>query len=219
MLARLSAPAFLWAGIVGPIQFTAVYLVEGASRPGYDPMRHQVSLLSLGPGGAVQVVSFLVTGTLLLLFAVALTARLGCGPGGTAGPLAIAIAGSGCIIAGLFSTQPLFGYPPGTPEGMATVVTVASLLHVLGAGLLFFGLVAAALVLARRFWREGDTGWALGSVGAAVVVFVCFGASGGGPSGQLLFPETSGLIQRVSLVAGLGWVAAIALRALRPGTI
>jgi hypothetical protein len=208
-------PALLWAGVIAPVLFTIVYLLEGASRAGYDPMRYQVSLLSLGPGGWVQVLAFLVTGVLLLVFAVALRARLGGGPGGSAGPLSIAIAASGFIVAGLFTTQPLFGYPPGTPEGMSTDITAASLLHVLGAAMLFFGLVTGALVLARRSWHAGDRAWAVGSVAAAIVVLVCFGASGGGPSGQLLFPETSGLLQRISLLAGLGWLAAVALRTLR----
>jgi hypothetical protein len=35
-------------------------------RPDYDPMRHPVSLLSLGDAGWVQVAIFIVTGTLLL---------------------------------------------------------------------------------------------------------------------------------------------------------
>jgi hypothetical protein len=45
----------------------------------------------------------------------------------------------------------------------------------------------------------------------AVVIFVCFGASGGGPSGELLFPDVTGLLQRFALLAGLGWVLAVAL--------
>jgi len=30
---------FLWAGVAAPIVFTTVYLVDGATRTGYDPMR------------------------------------------------------------------------------------------------------------------------------------------------------------------------------------
>jgi hypothetical protein len=48
-----------------------------------------------------------------------------------------------------------------------------------------------------------------------VVVIVAFGASGGGPSGELVFPTTAGLIQRIALSAGLGWVLAVAVYALR----
>jgi Tol biopolymer transport system component len=123
-----------------------------------------------------------------------------------------AVPGTGLVFAGLFGTQPLFGYPPGTPEGMATVITPASIAHVTGAALLFFGLVAATSILGRRWWRDGSRGWAGVSFCAGAVVLVGFGASGGGPSGQLLFPEVSGLLQRISLTAGLGWVLAVAVR-------
>ena len=211
MLRRIGSPAFLWAGVIAPILFTGVYLVEGATRPGYDPSRHQVSLLSLGEGGWVQVASFLVNGPLLVAFAIAMRARLAAGSGALAGPVALGLAGLGLIVAGLFSTQALFGYPPGTPAGMATDVTPTSVLHVFGAFLIIFGLISAALVLARRYWQSGARGWATASLAAALVVFVFFGASGGGPSGRLLFPEVSGLLQRIALVTGLGWVAAIAI--------
>jgi hypothetical protein len=189
--------------------------VIGAVRPGYEPLRHQVSLLSLGDGGWIQVASFLVSGGLMIVFAFALRARSLDGPGAGAAPVGLGLTGIGLLLAGAFSTQPLFGYPPGTPDGMATEISPASVLHVTGAGLLIFGLIGAALALVRRFRRMGDTGWAAASLAVAVVAFVFFGAAGGGPSGQLLFPEVSGLLQRISLVTGFGWVAAIALREIR----
>jgi len=125
VLARLSSPAFLWAGVVAPPIFTVIYLVDGATRAGYDPMRHQVSLLSLGDRGWLQTLSFLVAGGLLVVFAIALRAWLGSGTGERAVPGGIAVAGAGLFLAGIFPTQPLFGYPPGTPEGMATTVEPA----------------------------------------------------------------------------------------------
>ena len=74
-----------------------------------------------------MTVNFLVTGVLLLVFAAGVrvmasgrTGRSG-DTGGDRGP------GIGLLLAGIFPTQPLFGYPPGTPEGMAIDVTPASL--------------------------------------------------------------------------------------------
>ena len=211
MSAATPQTAGLWAGVIAPILFTAIYLVEGMTRPGYDPMRHQVSLLSLGPGGGVQIASFIATGSLLLAFAAALRGELVPGMSATSIPAAVATSGVGFILAGIFTTQPLFGYPPGTPQGMATEITMGSVGHLLGALLLFAGLVVAAAAHGRRSWRAGEKCWALASVGAAVTVFACFGASGGGPSGHLLLPDVAGLLQRISLTAGLGWVLAIAL--------
>ncbi len=215
---RRSSVSFLWAGVVAPIVFTTVYLVDGATRSGYDPLRHQVSLLALGDRGLLMTVNFLVTGVLLLVFAAGVRSWLRDGPGGVATPVAIAVAAVGLLLAGIFPTQPLFGYPPGTPEGMATDVTPASIAHVLGAILFIFGLIAAALAFAVRSWRGGSRGWAVGSLAVAVLVFVSFGAAGGGPSGQLMFPDVSGLLQRVALITGLGWVLALALLAINEST-
>jgi hypothetical protein len=201
--------------VIAPILFTGVYLVDGATRTGYEPLRHQVSLLSLGDRGWVQVLSFLLTGALLVVFAIALRARLRPGPGARGCPLGIAVSGTGFILAGVFTTQPMFGYPPGAPAGMATDITPTSAIHVMAAMLLFFGLVGAAAVHASRSWRTGDRGWAAASATVAVVVLVAFGASGGGPSGELLLPAYAGLVQRIALVIGLGWVLALALQSLQ----
>ena len=209
-----SSVSFLWAGVAAPIVFTTVYIVDGATRIGYEPLRHQVSLLALGDRGWLMTVNFLVTGVLLLVFAAGVRLWLRDGPGAVATPVAIAVAAVGVLLAGLFPTQPLFGYPPGTPEGMATDVTPASVAHVLGAFMFIFGLIAAALAFAVRSWRGGSLAWAVGSLAVAVLVFVSFGAAGGGPSGQLMFPDVSGLLQRIALVAGLGWVLALARLAI-----
>ncbi|HET9110712.1 MAG TPA: hypothetical protein VFN78_07805, partial [Ktedonobacterales bacterium] len=36
-------------GGIGALLFTVVYLLEGATRPGYDALRQPISALSLGP--------------------------------------------------------------------------------------------------------------------------------------------------------------------------
>ena len=114
----------MWAGVVGPVLFVAVFLVEGAIRPGYDPVRLQVSYLSLGERGAIQVASFLVTGVLLGAFAIGLRRRLSAagGRGARGVPIAVGALSLGLLIAGVFSTAPAFGYPPGTPDGFPTSV-------------------------------------------------------------------------------------------------
>jgi hypothetical protein len=55
----------------GPL-FTVAYLLEGASRGDYKPLRHPVSSLALGRSGWTQTVNFLFTGLLSLIFAVGL---------------------------------------------------------------------------------------------------------------------------------------------------
>lgn len=212
--ARVATDALLWGGVVGTIGFVVVFVVEGVVRSGYDPVRLAVSYLSLGEGGWVQVATFLVTGALVIAFAAGVRRVLRGGVGATGVPLAIAMSGTGLVIAGLFSTMPAFGYPPGTPEGFPTQIPTTAYLHVLGALLFFGGLVVAPLLMARRLRADGARGAAVGSVAVAVVVLVFFGASSADSSGEPFFPTVAGLLQRVSIVAGLGWLAWLGLRLL-----
>jgi hypothetical protein len=210
-LAAVGTGTLLWTGFVGAVGFVGVFLAEGAVRTGYDPIRLQVSYLSLGDGGWTQVVAFLVTGALVVCFALGVRRRLRGGRGATGVPIAIGLAGTGLLIAGLFSTMPAFGYPPGTPPGFPREIAVSAYLHVAGALCFFGGLIAAPLLMARRLLSTGARGPAVASVGMAILVLVFFGASSADASGVPFFPAVAGLLQRVSIVGGLGWLAALAL--------
>jgi hypothetical protein len=130
-------------------------------------------------------------------------------------PIAIGASGLGLIVAGLFSTVPSYGFPPGAPVGLPANLPASAYIHVVGAVLFFFGLVIASIALSRRFRRSGAAGWAIYSIVSGVAIFVFFGLSGGGPNGDLLVPSAAGLLQRVAIIAGLSWVLAVALRILR----
>jgi hypothetical protein len=51
------------------ILFVSVFSLEGWLRHGYAVAQTEVSALSLGPRGWIQIVNFLVSGELVLLFA------------------------------------------------------------------------------------------------------------------------------------------------------
>src|SRR5881227_3806059 len=57
--------------LAGPL-FVITFLVAGALRAHYDPLRHPVSSLELGDHGWVQHASFVVAGLLTLLLAAGL---------------------------------------------------------------------------------------------------------------------------------------------------
>jgi hypothetical protein len=71
----------LWAGVVGPLLFVATFLIEGATRRGYDPVRLQVSYLSLGDQGWMQIANFCLSGGLAIFFAWGLRQALETGRG------------------------------------------------------------------------------------------------------------------------------------------
>src|SRR5579872_7134261 len=71
------------AGLMGPLFFFIVVMIEGATRPGYNAWHHVVSTLALGPGGWVVTAGLAVLGMLLLCFAVGLRRVLKRGTGST----------------------------------------------------------------------------------------------------------------------------------------
>jgi len=206
----------VWAG---PL-FTATFLAEGAARDGYRPLRHPVSSLALGPRGWVQTANFAVTGVLCLAGAAGLRRTGELLAGCRSGPIMIAAAGAGLIGAAAFRTDPVGGYPPGTPEGPATFSHVG-LAHNLAAIPVFLGLPAAAASYGWRSWRAGQPGFAIYCAATAVTMPVAMALAGAGFSQSSRLREYGGLFQRASIITGFAWLTAVSARALRrtlPGT-
>jgi hypothetical protein len=208
----------LWAGPV----FTAVFLAEGAVRQDYRPQRHPVSSLALGPRGWVQKANFVVTGALFLAGAAGL--RLASDPktgggrmagGGRTGPALVAAAGAGLVLAAAFPTDPVRGYPLGTPDVLTEPSPVGTV-HTLAAVPVFFGLPAAALCYGWRSWRAGERpGFAACCAATAVAMPAGMVAAGAGFSQSTRLADYGGLFQRASIITGFGWLTAVSARALR----
>ena len=143
----------------GPV-FVTAFVAEGAVRDGYRPLRHPVSSLALGPGGWVQAANFAVTGTLFLAAAAGLSRAEDPAAGTRAGPALIGAAGAGLIGSAIFPTDPVSGYPPGTP-GVPRAPSRAGTVHNLATIPVFLGLPAAAAGASWRSFRTGQRRWGL----------------------------------------------------------
>jgi hypothetical membrane protein len=209
----------LACGVVGPLLFISVFLLEGAKRPGYSAWRHVVSALSLGALGWMQILNFLVCGLLLLGFAAGLRLALRSGKGSTWGPLLFVLFGLGLIGSGLFVADPDLGYPPGAPSSGQAPPTLHGTLHTIATLVTFSSLVAASMVLARRF--AGDPGWkgwtfSSRATGLLVVVFLLASAVTAALDEQGLLPGAPvGLLQRLAIISGWSWIALLAFWLLK----
>lgn len=56
----------LWLALGGAALFLAAAIIQGATRAGYDPWHQAVSALSLGTGGWIQAINFVVFGGIVL---------------------------------------------------------------------------------------------------------------------------------------------------------
>jgi hypothetical membrane protein len=206
--------ALLAAGAVAGPVLVVVFTIESATRAGYDWRRHPVSDLALGPWGWVQAANFVVSGALLAAGAAGLWRDGDPAVRTCTGCALVGLSGVGLLLAGVFTTAPVSGYPPGTPPEPAAYSTT-ELLHDVVSMPTFVGLPVAALCFARAFHRAGRPGWAAGSAAAGVVVFVAFLLASAGFTQAPALAAAGGLYQRISIVAGLGWVTAVCLRQLR----
>ena len=204
-------------GAIGPILFIVVFLIEGATRPGYSAWHNFVSELSESSLGWIQIANFLVCGALVLAFAFGLRGVLRSGRGATWGPLLLGAFGVSLIVAGIFVTDPSLGYfPVGSPAGLHTL---HGTIHGTAAPVVFGLLTAATFVFAWRFTHDPRwSGWGVYSLVTGIVCVVTFIAclATAVLDEQGVFPNSpTGLLERVAIVVGWGWIALLAMRLLR----
>jgi len=205
----------LYAGVVGPLLFIVVFLIEGLTRPGYSAWRNFVSQLATGPSGWVQTVNFLVCGKLVLVFAIALRQVLRGSRGSIGAPVLMGLFATALLVAGTFVTDPALGYPAGAPN----VHTAHGMIHGL-AGLAAFSLLpAAALVMAWHFAASpAERRWAIYSAAIGALIVVCFIVSTAFSTMDqvgTLHNAPTGFVQRIAIIGGWTWIAMVALHLIR----
>ncbi|WP_169734227.1 DUF998 domain-containing protein [Hamadaea tsunoensis] len=195
-------PALNAGAAAGPL-FLAVAILQAVTRPGFDLLRHPVSLLSLGDLGWLQIANFIATGLLFLAGAVGLRRSLGAGPASRWAPILVGTLGVALVVGGVFTPDPALAFPPGTPDGRPATMSFHGTVHAIAPAVGFVALAVACFVMARRFSADGRRATAVTSWIVGAVVFVLSGASN--VTGQM------GLLW-LALVVGLGWSAVMLAR-------
>ncbi|MFC4529874.1 DUF998 domain-containing protein [Sphaerisporangium dianthi] len=196
---------WMLGGLAGPVLFTLVWLIEGTLRPGYDPMRNWISELALTGRGWIQIAAFLACAVAIIGFADSLRRTFPAGPGSVWGPRLVAVHGAALFAAGIFSSDPGLGYPPGSDPA----VTWHGILHSVAGPIAFFSLAGAALVYARRFAKA----YCIASGTLVVLFWVVAGVLAGLDYGGTWSPAPSGLAERLSILTGYVWMVWLAWKA------
>jgi hypothetical membrane protein len=180
----------LTAGMVAGPFYLLVAILQVLFRPGFDITRHDLSLMSNGPLGWIQITNFIVTGLWLLAGAYGLRKALTRTPGGKWGPMMLALYGLGLITAGIFVADPMNGFPPGSQH--MNEITTSGILHLISGSVGFVGLIAACFIFARRFARQKEKNWRNFSLVTGTLFFFAFIgiASGSQPGSKLLTTVT-----------------------------
>jgi hypothetical protein len=206
------------AGPLFVISFTAI----GARRSGYDWRRHTVSSLALGRAGWLQRANFILAGGLCFIAGRGLRTCSQGSVGPHAVPALVSAAGIGLIGSGVFVTDPFGGFPPVAPDGdesegidlERTASTAEGRMHNICAGPFFAGIPVAGLAGAVAAARSRDYRWALYSAASGLVMVGSFLLMGRAFAGAPRLVGKGGIFQRISIVSGFGWLAALSLRAV-----
>jgi uncharacterized protein DUF998 len=199
--------------LAGPF-FTFAWIVEGAARSDYNPLRHPISSLSIGAAGWMQSTAFLVTGLLMLACAFGLRRVPGIRAGSTWGPILIGAIGIGFFGAGMFVTDPMNGYPPGTPD-LLLQYSLTGRLHRLFSALVFLGLPGACFVFARLFNLRGERKWSLYSRATGIAFLLMFIVTSAGFAKVPGLVNYAGLFQRITLTIGWVWLTLLPISLLK----
>lgn len=188
-----------WVAAGGAALFVVVMAIDGAVRPGYSPRRHTVSALATGPRGWVQTANFLLGGIAITGGAVGLMVT---GASVSLGAI-LTVFGVGVVASGVFPMDPMRGYPPGTSERDPRSFSRSHERHDHAGAVVFFSLPVAAVVGA--FALPGPL-WTVTSTAVAVILVAALVAFN---SAWEHDRPSTGLVQRLFIVPGWLWVAAL----------
>jgi hypothetical protein len=201
LLLQLSA----WAGIVGPLIFVLVFMVNGALHPTYSAMSQAVSYLAVQSNGWIQDLNFLVLGLLLLLFAIGFHQRMHTVMSRkqlTVCTILLVLVGAG------FTNECFFtAGAAGEPQNAFHII-----MHNIGFIDIFFSLPILFFICGAQFrktpiWR--GYGWYSIIAGLVTVALLAFFVYVGIQTSPFL-----GLVQRILIIEALAWYVVMSWRFL-----
>ena len=197
-----------WAGMIGSALFITVFMVEGWLRPGYDWLSTFISELSIGPRGWIQIVNFMILGTLFLVFTRGVAAEFREGKASKAGPILLAIIGFSFLVSG-----PLVTDLAATPRDQ---MSTHGLLHGIFGALVFSLSPVSCFVFWRRFREDPNwsqlQGWTLIAGIITTVAVILLSAATKTTVIPNMFTPWNGLIQRMVIIPYLIWIFTFASR-------
>ena len=196
------------AGILGTVLFTFSFMLNGSLRPGYDPVHMYVSELSIGSEGWIQIMSFMLFGIALFLFALGLKAVFPTGRASRSGPILLMAIGIGYFLSGPFVTDPAAMFD--------NQQTLHGVLHGIFGAFVFSLSAAVCFVYWRRF--RIDEAWKslsifsliCGIVVSALIVCMKIGQLQDG-----LLSDWAGVVQRICLITSYIWIFTVSAKMSR----
>lgn len=204
---RVPVVPLLIAGIVGPILFITLVIIQGILQPDYSHIAMPISALEAWPAGWMQRLNFFMFGTVMAAFTIGVHHSIPPTRFGIVGIVLLLASCVGIVMAGVFPWINVNGVPTETPA------------HVVGAVLTFLCASIGLSILSRRMatdpeWRDLSS-YVLATGIVMLVLFIVLGGfaiDAGTP-----LHAWAGLLQRVVVVIWIACTIVIARRGLRLG--
>ena len=210
MRAVLKTNTLLLRGAIACPLFIMVVLIEGAIRPNYSSFLYPLSSLSIGDTGWTQILNFIFTGVLLVIFSVGLKQACNSDKVKFRGPLLIGLVGIGLIGAGIFVTDPIYGYPSDKPL-VVRQFTLHGHLHDGFSMFVFICLPWACFAFRKYFIAKGRKVWANYSGFTGYAMIAAFIITSMGFKQLSGFVNYAGLFQRICIAIGWTWMTLLSI--------
>ncbi|MBF6084739.1 DUF998 domain-containing protein [Nocardia cyriacigeorgica] len=188
----MNTEKLLSAGVYATPAFFVVALAQAATRDGFDLSRHMISQLALGELGWIQIANFVITGLLFVAAAIGLRRTVTTGIGRVWIPRLVGVFGAGLIAAGVLVCDPVKNYPVGAADTMSW----HGIGHGVAAMISGVALVAAEIILARRFAAQGRGAMAVASVAVGVAYLAL----------PYVIPGLTSILFAVASLLAWGWI-------------
>jgi hypothetical membrane protein len=205
MRTRFPVTPLALAGIIGPLGFVTLVIIQGILQPDYSHITMPISALAAWPAGWLQNLNFFVTATLLAAFVVGVHTAIRPTRFGLLGIAMLFAASVGLFMAGVFPWVRVDGVPTETPQHIAAAVVT------------FVGAGTGLIALSRRM--TADPRWLDLSayvLGTGIVMLMLFIVLGGFTIQEdTPFHDWAGLLQRVLVMVWFACLLVMARRVLR----
>ena len=193
------------AGMIGTTLFTLSFTIHGFLRSDYNPIQRYVSELSIGSSGWIQMVSFLILGICIMIFAFGVRVTFPTGKASRSAPILLMIIGISYVLSGVFVTD---------PQAMFNnQKSIHGIIHGIVGSLVFSLSAACCFALWRRFridelWRSLSVfSLASGVVMTILIVLIKIGQLHSG-----FLHDWAGVVQRCCLITSYAWIIIISYR-------
>lgn len=187
-----------------PLLMLVLWTIASLLRPGYDQLNQYGSELGTGPNAFIMNTNFVVTGLLIVAFAIGLLKNIDGGRWVLIGSILLGLFGVGEAVGGFFLCD------PGCP---VAAQSFSQLAHNADAVIAFVAIALAPLLvslgLKSHLRWQGYRSYSLATGIIAIVLFLVFSAASLGYLGFV------GLFQRLFLSVPFLWIEVVALRLLR----